>query len=488
MNLDKYFGKFRKGVVGSNQVFKTPYGRKKIIYADWTASGRLYEPLEKKISAEFGPLVGNTHTESTVTGTTMTSAYHAAREIIKKHFGANQKDILIATGSGMTGAVNKLQRILGFRLPEKLSPAFKISEESRPVVFITHMEHHSNQTSWLETIADVVLIHPDSKGLVDLHHLENMLKTYAHRKIKIAAITSCSNVSGIKTPYHQIAKIMHGSHGLCFVDCAASAPYFKINMHPKDEAEKLDAIYFSPHKFLGGPGSTGILIFNPALYNLHVPDHPGGGTVAWTNPWAGRRYHADIEAREDGGTPPFLQTIRAALAIRLKEEMGLKKIEAREKEIVQLVFKELEKISNLHILAGKIKNRLAVFSFIIDGLHYNLATKILNDRYGIQTRGGCACAGTYGHYLFNIDEKFSKKITDKIDEGDLSTKPGFIRFSIHPVMASREILFITHAIKELASNFKKWQSDYRYNSKTNEFRHKNFKDQKNVQVKKMFEF
>lgn len=511
-SLEKYFSRFRKNIIGEGQIFTTSYGRKRIVYADWTASGRLYKPLEEKIAKKFGPFVGNTHTESTITGITTTQNYKEAKKIIKKHVGAGKDDVLIPVGSGMTGAVSKFQRILGLRIPEPFNKFIKIPEEHRPVVFVTHMEHHSNHTSWLETIAEVVVISPTIDGMVDLAHLENLLKTYAHRKIKIAAVTACSNVTGIQAPYHEIAKIMHEHRGWCFVDFAASAPYVEINMHPKNRAESLDAIYFSPHKFLGGPGSSGILIFNSNLYHNQVPDHPGGGTVKWTNPWSGRAYFDEIETREDGGTPPFLQTIRAALAVKLKEQMGVVKMLKREEEIKKIIFEELRETENIHILARHATRRLGIFSFIIEGahpvrnharaqarpgealgwaisnwVHYNLISKLLNDRFGIQARGGCACAGTYGHYLFNINPAQSKKITDQIDLCDLSAKPGFVRLSIHPTMTDKEIYYITSAIKAVSKNYQNWSKDYSYDNCTNEFTHKKTKSAY-LKVNPLFDF
>ena len=320
-NLESYFDKYRQNIVGINQPFKTPFGEKKIIYADWIASGRLYSPIERKIQETFGPFVGNTHTETSVTGTTMTHAYHKAQKIIKQHVNAGPNDVIIAAGFGMTAVINKFQRILGIKVNEKCRSCMTIKEEDRPVVFVTHMEHHSNQTSWLETVADVVVIEPDEKGLVNYEKLPELLKRYPNRKFKIGAFTACSNVTGIQTDYNRLARIMHEHNGLCFIDFAASAPYVKINMHPENTLEKLDAIFFSPHKFLGGPGASGIMIFDKNLYHRSVPDHPGGGTVSWTNPWGGHSYIEDIEAREDGGTPGFLQAIKAALCIQLKEEI-----------------------------------------------------------------------------------------------------------------------------------------------------------------------
>lgn len=468
--LERYFNRFRQHIVGISQEFESPFGRKKILYTDWTASGRLYRPIEEMLLNDFGPFVANTHTETTVSGTAMTLAYHEARDIIKRHVHAGPDDVLITYGTGMTGVVNKFQRILGLRLPEHLKETVAVKE--RPVVFISHMEHHSNQTSWLETTAEVVVVPSCPEGLICLDTFEETVRKYADRSLKIASITACSNVTGIRTPYHEVAKLMHRNGGLCFVDFACSGPYDVIDMHPEDAESALDAIFFSPHKFLGGPGSTGVLIFNRKLYHNLVPDNPGGGTVSWTNPWGEHKYISDIEVREDGGTPGFLQVIRTALAIRLKEEMGTEHILEREHELISYVFSELEPLQNLHILASRHKDRLGIFSFYIDGLHFNLAVKLLNDRFGIQTRGGCSCAGTYGHYLLNVDQETSHNLTCLIDSGELHEKPGWIRMSIHPTTTNDEIRYVCDSIKELAANHERWAADYVYDKKSNEFTHR----------------
>lgn len=471
MTLEKHFFHYYKQIIGNEQLVKTPHGLKRIIYTDWTASGRLYGPIEHALSHEIGPYIANTHTETSATGHIMTLAYHKAVSLIKKHVHAGKDDILISYGSGMTGAVNKLQRILGLRLHERYQSQIQLSEEDRPVVFITHMEHHSNHTSWLETLADVAVIPHTREGWVDSDALPALLRQYSHRRTRIAAITSCSNVTGIKTPYHTIAGMMHDHGGYCFVDFACSAPYVNIDMHPNDR-EYLDAIYFSPHKFLGGPGSPGILIFNKKLYQNKIPDNPGGGTVVWTNPWGGHRYFDDIEAREDGGTPAFMQTIRAALCVKLKEEMEVEKILAREAEINAIFFAEMEKISRLHLLAEHIHDRLSIFSFYIDGLPYNLVVRLLNDRFGIQARGGCSCAGTYGHYLLNIDPATSCRMTDKLDTGDWSEKLGWVRLSFHPTTPDEEVYQTMEALRQIAEHGDQWALDYRAVPGTNNFRHK----------------
>lgn len=471
-NLEAYFKPFRDNIIGIDQEFNSPYGKQKIIYSDWTASGRLYGPIEKKLLDDIGPYVANTHTETSITGSAMTLAYHEARNIIKKHVNASKDDVLITVGTGMTGAINKFQRILGLKVSENLKDHTQVPEEFRPIVFISHMEHHSNQTSWLETIARVKVIPCDSEGLICLDSFEKLLQEYEDCPIKIASITACSNVTGIRTKYHQVAALVHKYNGLCFVDFACSAPYVNINMHPEQEDEYLDAITFSPHKFLGGPGASGVLVFNKKLYKNMVPDNPGGGTVSYTNPWGDHDYIDDIETREDGGTPGFLQAIRIALSIQLKEQMGVQNILDREHELNERIFKALTKVKNLHILADRHTDRLGVFSFFIDNVHFNLVVKLLNDRFGVQTRGGCSCAGTYGHFLLNVDQPKSKAIEQKILEGCLIERPGWIRMSIHPTMTNAEIDFICDAIKQVAEHIYTWGEDYEYNAAKNEFIHK----------------
>lgn len=469
--LEEHFKPFRANIAGIDQTFASAYGEKRLVYADWTASGRLYSPIEEKIHRDLGPFVGNTHSESSVTGTSMTRAYHLAHQLIKRHVNAGPNDALLFVGAGMTSAINKLQRILGLRVPEQLRPYLRIPDEVRPVVFVTHMEHHSNQTTWYETIADVHVIKPTRSGRVDLDDLSDLLERNRHRPVKIGSFTACSNVTGIPTPYRSMARLMHAHGGLCFVDFAASAPYAAIDMHPADREERLDAITFSPHKFLGGPGSPGVLIFDSSLYTLKSPDQPGGGTVLWTNPWGKYAFIPDVEAREDGGTPAFLQAIKAALAVQLKEQMGLDEIRKREERLVSRLFAGLRSIPNLHILAEGIEDRLGIFSFYLDGVHYNLAVKLLNDRFGIQVRGGCSCAGTYGHYLLHVDQYQSKRITDEIDAGNLSHKPGWVRLSVHPTMLDDEVEFAIDAVRQVQAHAAEWSRDYRHDPQTNEFRH-----------------
>ena len=462
--MENYFSKFRKGIIGYDCEIKTPnHNAIRMVYADWTASGRMYKPIEDKLLSKFYPYVANTHTDMNYSGSYMTFAYSKARDVIKDHVNAeNENDILISSNSGMTGVVNKFQRILGLKMNECFKASLLLKEDEKPVVFVTHMEHHSNQTSWMETIAEVVIVPKGEDGLVSLANFTAAIEKYKHRKTKIAAITACSNVTGIITPYMDIAEIIHQYEGVCFVDFACSAPYVDIDMHEDDtKGRYLDAIYFSPHKFLGGPGSAGVLIFNRNLYNNSVPDHPGGGTVDWTDPWDGVKYLDDPYLREDGGTPGFLQTIRTALSIRLKEEMGVENIQKREEELLDIIWHSLNEIPNLHVLAGQHTKRLGVISFNIEGLYYNLGVRILNDRFGIQTRGGCACAGTYGHDLLQLDQETSRGIYQMVLENDFSQKPGWIRMSIHPTHTNEEIHYLMDSIKQLAENHQKWSEEYR---------------------------
>jgi len=485
INLEKHFKVFRENTIGYNHRFQTPYGLKTMLYADWIASGRLYLPIEKTMLNSIGPFIGNTHTETSENGKLMTQAYQLAHKKIKEHVNAGEDDVIITTGFGMTGAIVKFQRILGLKVCGEVSHHKCLKESEKPVVFVTHMEHHSNQTTWYETAADVVVIEPGKDLLVDLNKLEEALIKYKDRRKKIGSFTACSNVTGVRTPYHEMARLMHEYDGLAFIDFAASAPYYEMNMHPEDPLEKLDAIFFSPHKFLGGPGASGVLVFDSSLYNNKTPDQPGGGTVDWTNPWGEYKYIDNIEIREDGGTPGFLQAIRTALALELKNQMGVDPMHHREKELVSLAISRLRKIPGLHILADNVEDRLGVISFYIDSIHYNLIVKLLSDRFGIQVRGGCVCAGTYGHYLLNVSYDKSKEITDKINLGDLSEKPGWVRLSIHPTMMDAELFYIMDALEQIQKNHTEWGKDYSYNKKNNEFRY-NKRMEGNINVEEWF--
>jgi selenocysteine lyase/cysteine desulfurase len=487
-SLEDYFRQYRRNIVGIDQEYNSAYGLKKIIYCDWIASGRLYGPVEDKMKSLFGPFVGNTHTETSETGSMMTWAYHHAQEIIKHHVNAGPDDVIIGAGAGMTAVINKFQRILGLKGCSYPKTMRCLSEAERPVVFITHIEHHSNHTSWYETLADVVIIEPGADLTVDPDNLRKALEKYRDRKFKIGSFSGCSNVTGVFTPYHTLARIMHEHGGLCFVDFAASAPYVDINMHPDDPMEKLDAIFFSPHKFLGGPGSSGIMLFDRSLYKSAAPDQPGGGTVDWTNPWGEYKYVENIELREDGGTPGFLQMIRAALAVRLKEQMGTAMIRAREEELLEKTFAGLESVRGLHILAPRVRKRLGAVSFYMEGLHYNLVVKLLSDRYGIQVRGGCACAGTYGHYLLDVTYDHSHRITEMINRGDLSEKPGWVRLSIHPTMTDEELETVIRALGEIRDHAPEWSAEYTYNRRTNEFTHMNDTGEGRERVLSWFSF
>jgi len=467
--LEEYFSEFRENTIGINHHFESIYGKQKLLYADWIASGRLYTPIEQIMCTKIGPMIANTHSFSSQTGKASTYAYNHARDLIKKHVNANESDVLVTTGTGMTAALSKLQRIMGLRAADNIYSLQLLHEDERPVVFITHMEHHSNQVPWYETIADVVVLPADENNLVDPKILSEEIKKYANRSLKIGSFTACSNVTGIITPYHELAKIMHQNGGFCFVDFAASAPYVLIDMDPEDPEERLDAIFFSPHKFLGGPGTCGVLVFNEMLYQSNFPDNPGGGNVKCTNPWGEYHYSDAIEVKEDGGTPGFLQVMRTALALELKQKMGIENMKNREKELLDLCFSELQKINGLSLLGDLKTERIGCVSFVIENIHYNLLVRLLNDRFGIQVRGGWSCASTYAHYLFDIDAEKSKAITNGILQKNLTDKPGWVRISLHPTMTNEELLFICDAIQKVSLHYEEWQKDYQYNPCTNEF-------------------
>ncbi|MBA4744549.1 MAG: aminotransferase class V-fold PLP-dependent enzyme [Muricauda sp.] len=463
MNLESHFREIREGVIGNDTYFRSPYGTQQILYADWVATGRLYRPIEEKLMDGLGPYLANTHSYSSETGKVTSEIYMEARERIKAHVNAVGDDVLVTTGSGMTGALARLQGIMGLKGARPSDP------REVPIVFITHMEHHSNQVSWQETMADVVIVPPGENMMPCPDKLDELLGNYKDRNHKIGAFTACSNVTGELTDHKGLARTMHAHGGVCFFDFAASAPYVDIDMHPDDPACGMDAIFFSPHKFLGGPGACGILVFNKKLCQNEVPQIPGGGNVKWTTPWGKHRYFEDLETKEDGGTPGIIQTIKAALAIQLKERMDTKLMAIKEQALLGLFRDELKDLGEVQYLGNEDAQRIGCLSFNLKDIHYNLVVRLLNDRFGIQVRGGWSCASTFAHYLFGLDRARSSRIMNGIDRRNLQNKPGWVRVSLHPIMDADDVKYITGALREIVHNREHWGKDYRYNPMNNEF-------------------
>lgn len=466
--LEKYFSFYRKHIIGQGVFSKNNMHNHPILYADWTASGRLYEPIESYMTNYLGPYVANTHTETTLTGTVMTKAYAESKQVIRKHVNATKDDVLLFSGYGMTSVVNKFQRLLGLQSAQNIHDKKKV-----PLVIVTHMEHYSNQVSWAECNADLAILRRDeSTGLPDLNHLRKLLKANQHREQIIGAFTACSNATGIITPYHKMAALLHEYNGICVMDFAASAPYVSINMHPENPMEKLDAIFFSPHKFLGGPGTSGVMLFDSKLYQRTVPDQPGGGTVTTINKQGKHQYTNIIEEREDGGTPGFLQAIRTSLAVKLKEHMGVENILNRERELVGLLFEQLRLLPELTLLEPHAKERISIVSFYVKGLHHNFIVKVLNDHFGIQTRGGVSCAGHYGKIL--LGTKQGESIGCQKSEAFDSSPSGWVRVSLHPTMENKEVLFIAAAITRVVKNTAEFKKHYNFESNSGEYIHKSY--------------
>ena len=496
------FEEVRSAIIGRNFMFQTPYGKRLLLYADYTASGRSINFIEQfliKIQREYA----NTHTEDDVTGRQMTKILHQAEMTIKKAFNGEKNCRIIATGTGATGAILKFQEIIGIRLPPATKELMKsilkksindnvldqklnntLEEEInrlKPVVFIGPYEHHSNDIMWREAIAEVITIQLTPDGYLDLVDLESQISNPKYKnRLKIGSFSAASNVTGLKSPVYDISRILH-KHGcmVCF-DFAASAPYVNIDMN-NDKDTFFDAIFISPHKFLGGPGSSGILVFNERVYKSTLsPTSSGGGTVDFVSSTS-VDYSEDIEIREKAGTPGVLQTIKAALAIDLKDAIGIENIEAKELEYTTRALDRLSKHTKIEIL-GPIdpENRISIVSFMIKHedkyLHPKFTTKLLNDLFGIQSRAGCMCAGPYGHLLLNINEERSQKFRCVTKQRALGIKPGWCRVNFHYLCTEMEFEFICNAIEFVADYGYLFLNEYAFNLHSGEWTHLYFED------------
>ena len=474
----------RQSVIGKDEVVDGPFGPRKVTYADYTASGRSLSFIEDYIRDAVMPLYANTHTESSGTGLQTTRFREDARQIVRTCVGATDEHAVLFCGSGMTGAVDRLIGVLGIRIPCILEDRYELSKlipaEERPVVFIGPYEHHSNELPWRESIADVVTIPEDGDGQIDLEQLEKELEAYADRELKIGSFSAASNVTGIISDVESISILLHRYGALSFWDFAAAAPYVDIEMTPKSGGPHAhlaykDAIYLSPHKFIGGPGTPGLLVARKELFSNRVPAVPGGGTVAYVNP-VDHSYLADIEHREEGGTPAIIESIRAGLVFQLKEAVGGSTIKEREEDLTSKAITSWSANPNIEVLGNHDADRLSIVSFVIRYgsryLHHNFVVALLNDLFGVQSRGGCSCAGPYGHRLLGIDIERSHEFEREITRGCEGIKPGWVRVNFNYFISDKVRDFILESVHFVANEGWRFLPYYRFDPETGLWRHR----------------
>lgn len=470
----------RASVIGSDSVVPGPFGPRRVTYADYTASGRSLTFIEDYIRHVVLPLYANTHSESSGTGLQTSRFREDARRIIRRALNASDEHAVLFTGSGATGAVAHLINVLGLSVPSQFDDRYhlteKIPQSERPVVFVGPFEHHSNELPWRESIADVVRIEEDQDGHIDLDQLARELLTYADRPLKIGSFSAASNVTGIISNTSAIASLLHEHGALSFWDCAAAAPYVKIDMSPSgDPSAYKDAVFISPHKLIGGPGTPGLLVARKELFANRVPAIPGGGTVTFVNPTE-HRYIADVEVREEGGTPNIVGSIRAGLTFQLKEAVGTDRIRTLEEGFIQGAIASWAENPNIEILGNRDAERLSIVSFVVKHgnryLHHNFVVALLNDLFGIQSRGGCSCAGPYGHRLLGIDIDTSLEFEREISRGCEGIKPGWIRVSFNYFITDAVFRYIVDAVDMVAASGWRLLPRYRFDVDSGLWQHR----------------
>jgi selenocysteine lyase/cysteine desulfurase len=466
-------------VIGHDARLATPEGEKPLLYFDWIASGRFHRAVEDELNARVLPFMANTHTETSATGRRMTRYYEQAFRRIGHYLNAGPDDVVLPVGSGSTGAVNRLIQVMGLRIPSQLEDRWHLSQHvpqhERPVVFRSQMEHHSNDITWRETIAETVYVEFDAHGRISAEALDAALGRYRDRPFKIGTFSAASNVTGIVNDCHALARVLHRHGAFAFFDYAASGPYVPIDMHPlgddgrPDAAAALDAVFLSVHKFLGGPRAPGLLVAHRRLFTNRVPVEPGGGTVLYTSPTE-HQYLTDTSHRETGGTPPIVGAIQAGLAFDLKHSIGTARIARIEHDYLGRALAEWTRNPALQVLGDVEAPRLGVVSMIFRDLHHNLAVALLNDFFGIQVRGGCMCAGPYGHELLHIDESVSHAIRCQLEEGHQGVKPGWVRVCFSPVTGEDEFQTLLEAVDWVARHGREHAARYRLVDETGEWR------------------
>lgn len=467
--------------IGDGCELAGPFGRRRITYADHTASGRPVARIEDAVRHHVLPWYANTHSDMSETGRRTTHLREAARRIIREVVGADDAHAVIFTGSGATGAVDKLMRILGLHMVSDLDRRLGLSAappSEVPVVFVGPHEHHSNEVTWRESIADVVRIHEDAAGNVDLAQLEAELTRHAGRTLRIGAFSAGSNVTGALTDVDTISELLHRHGALACWDFAAAGPHRAVAMAgtPGRPLSYRDAVFLSPHKFLGGPGTPGVLVVRHDLVHNAVPTVPGGGTVDYVHPQC-RLYVHDHAQREEGGTPAIVESIRAGLVFQLTREIGFGAIREREDRAVRRAIAAWRVNPAIEILGDLDADRLPIVSFLVrtpEGrlVHHNLVVALLNDVFGIQSRGGCSCAAPYGHDLLHIDDEESMEYARLAAAGLLGLRPGWTRVTFGFDLSQEATDFVIAAVDQVATHGWRMLPCYRFEAATGRWVHR----------------
>lgn len=382
-------------------------------------------PLERVRDAVngFSDLYSSVHRGTGYKSRLATEAYEQSRDVVGRFLGVDERSQVVIFVKGTTDALNRIA-------------AEQARLDGRRVL-VTEMEHHADLLPWRHRSGHV-MVGLSEDGHIDLDSIEHALKSH-EGGIGLVAVCGASNVTGFVSPIHEVAEIAHRHGALISVDAAQLAPHHRIDVRPADDPGHLDFVSLSGHKMYA-PYGSGVLVA-PRDFFAGAPEVMGGGAISIVT-WDDTVW-ADLPDREEAGSPNVIGAVALGVAIDTLLELGFDEMLRDELALGSRLVDGLSRIPGVGVLGEHTTRpsaaKLALASFVVEGLHHGLVAAALSHEWGIAVRHGCFCANPYVFHLLHMNKDDVQSVEEDVTAGHRKALPGAVRASLAPYNTESEV-------------------------------------------------